>query len=146
MAVVEPEAAERLRFAGYAALFDVRDAARDVIRPGAFARTLAARAAQWLGPLPLYWQHRPDMRIGWVEQAAEDERGLRVTAMLDDPHGLVIPAVKAGKVTGLSIGYRARGFIRDAQGRELRDIDLIEVSLVHHPMQPGACIHLVGAA
>jgi hypothetical protein len=30
-----------LRFAGYAALFDKRDAGRDTIRPGAFARTLA---------------------------------------------------------------------------------------------------------
>ena len=34
-------AANPIRFAGYAALFDIPDGARDVIRPGAFARTLA---------------------------------------------------------------------------------------------------------
>ena len=35
-----------LRFAGYAALFNRRDNGRDVIRPGAFARTLAERKGQ----------------------------------------------------------------------------------------------------
>lgn len=49
--------------AGYAALFGRADASRDTIRPGAFARTLAERQE----PLPLYWQHRPEQRIGWVE-------------------------------------------------------------------------------
>ena len=45
-----------LRIAGYAALFGVPDADRDVILPGAFRDTLAARR----GPFPLYWQHRPE--------------------------------------------------------------------------------------
>ena len=36
-------AAAPIRFAGYAALFDIADAGRDTIRRGAFARTLAAR-------------------------------------------------------------------------------------------------------
>ena len=46
-------AATPVRFAGYAALFDIPDGARGVIRPGAFARTLAERQ----DPVPLYWQH-----------------------------------------------------------------------------------------
>ena len=60
-----------MRLAGYAALFNVPDGARDTIRPGAFAATLAARSE----PLPLYWQHRPEQRIGWVEQACEVLQG-----------------------------------------------------------------------
>lgn len=128
-----------LRFAGYAALFGQRDAGRDTIRPGAFARTLAERD----GPIPLYWQHRPDQRIGWIEQAGEDGRGLRVIASLDNPAGGAAAALKRGAVTGLSFGYRARGFVRDAQGRELQDIDLFEVSLVTHPMQHAARVHLL---
>ncbi len=128
-----------LRFAGYAALFDQRDAGRDTIRPGAFARTLAERRA----PLPLFWQHRPDLRIGWIEQAAEDHRGLRVTATIDNPLGGAAAALKAGKVNGLSFGYRARGFSHDIEGRELKDIELFEVSLVTHPMQHGARVHMV---
>lgn len=131
-----------LRFAGYAALFDKRDAGRDVIRKGAFARTLEARAE----PIPLFWQHRPEMRIGWIERIAEDARGLRVIASIDNPEGGAAAALKAGKTNGLSFGYRARGFQRDAEGRELTDIDLYEVSLVSHPMQHTARVHLVEAA
>ena len=128
-----------LRFAGYAALFDKRDAGRDTIKPGAFSRTLAERRE----PLPLYWQHQPDLRIGWIEQAQEDERGLAVIATIDNPQGGAAAALKAGKVTGLSFGYRARAFNRDSAGRELKDVDLFEVSLVTHPMQHGARVHMV---
>lgn len=129
-----------MRLAGYAALFDRRDAGRDTIRPGAFAATLAARTT----PLPLLWQHRPDQRIGWIEAAAEDARGLRVIARIDNPAGGAAAALKAGKVTGLSFGYRARRFTRDPAGRELAEVDLFEVSLVTHPMQHTARVHLLG--
>lgn len=128
-----------LRFAGYAALFDRPDAGKDTIRPGAFAESLAAQRA----PLPLYWQHRPDQRIGWVEHVAEDSRGLRVVATIDRPDGVAALALKRGAVTGLSFGYRARDFARDERGRELRAVDLFEVSLVTHPMQHGARVHLI---
>ena len=128
-----------MRFAGYAALFDKRDAGRDTIRPGAFTRTLAERK----DPLPLYWQHRPDQRIGWIDEVAEDERGLKVIASIDNPQGGAAAALKRGAVTGLSFGYRARGFNRSVLGRDLTDVDLFEVSLVSHPMQHGARVHLI---
>jgi uncharacterized protein len=128
-----------LRLAGYAALFDKRDAGRDTIRKGAFARTLAERRE----PLPLFWQHRPEMRIGWVETIAEDARGLRVIASLDNPDGAAALALRRGAVGGLSFGYRARAFRRDGVGRELTAIDLFEVSLVTHPMQFAARVHLI---
>ena len=129
-----------MRLAGYAALFNRRDAGRDTIRPGAFAATLAARTT----PLPLLWQHRPDQRIGWIEVAAEDARGLRVIARIDNPEGGAAAALKAGTVTGLSFGYRARRFTRDPAGRELAEVDLFEISLVTHPMQHSARVHLLG--
>ncbi len=132
-------AAPPLRLAGYAALFDIADGAHDTIRPGAFARTLAERKE----PLPLLWQHRPDQRIGWIEQIAEDERGLRVIARIDNPDGYAAAQLDRGAVSGLSFGYRARGFRRVPQGRLLDDIELFEVSLVTHPLQPGARVHLV---
>ena len=81
-----------LKFAGYAALFDKRDAGRDTIRPGAFKRTLAERR----DPLPLYWQHRPDQRIGWIDQIGEDERGLKVVASIDNPDGGAAAALRRG--------------------------------------------------
>ncbi len=128
-----------MRFAGYAALFGKRDAGRDLIRKGAFVRTLAEREL----PIPLFWQHRPEMRIGWVEAIAEDAKGLRVIASIDNPDGGAAAALKAGSASGLSFGYRARGYTRDVAGRELTDIELFEVSLVTHPMQHAARVHLV---
>ena len=128
-----------MRLAGYAALFGRRDAGRDLIRPGAFARSLAACR----DPLPLCWQHRRDVRVGWIEHAAEDARGLRVIAALDDPQGVAARALRHGAVTGLSFGYRARHFRRHAAGRDLIAIDLIEVSLVTLPMQHAARVHLI---
>lgn len=119
------------RFAGYAAVFDRVDAGGDMIRRGAFAASLAERRK----PLPLYWQHDPARQIGWIESASEDERGLRVIARLEDH----VPPVR-----GLSFGYRARD-ARALAGhrRELREVEIFEVSLVTHPMQPLARVHLV---
>jgi HK97 family phage prohead protease len=130
---------EALRIAGYAALFDVPDAAHDTIRRGAFARTLAARRT----PLPLLWQHRAGARIGTVERVSEDRRGLRVIARIERPHSRAAALLRTGGINGLSFGYRARGFRRTAAGRVLEDIELLEISLVTHPLQPGARVHRV---
>ena len=128
-----------MRFAGYAALFGTADASRDIIQPGAFTRTLATRA----DPIPLFWQHRPDQRIGWVERATEDARGLRVIASIDNPDGRAARSLTSRSVTGLSFGYRARAFRRDQTGRQLDEIDLFEISLVTHPLQHDARVHFV---
>ena len=130
-----------LRIAGYAALFDHADGARDTIRPGAFTRTLSERT----GPYPLYWQHRPDRRIGWVETAGEDARGLRIVARIDNPDCRAATLLRSRAVNGLSCGYRARAFRHTPQGRELAEIDLFEVSVVTHPMQPHARVHYLSA-
>lgn len=128
-----------MKIAGYAALFDIPDGAKDTIVPGAFARTLAERKTA----IPLFWQHRPEQRIGTVELAEEDARGLRVIATIDNPHGRATAALLAREVNGLSFGYRARSYRSLPHGRVLEDIELFEVSLVTHPLQHGARVHLV---
>ncbi|WP_375290841.1 HK97 family phage prohead protease [Qipengyuania sp.] len=126
------------RIAGYAALFSIPDAARDTILPGAFAATLAARD----GPLPLHWQHRPTQRIGWVDHAEEDGRGLRVIASLE-PATRAAALLIARAVSGLSFGYRARDYRMTPKGRELAEVELIEISLVTHPLQYSARVHFI---
>lgn len=128
-----------VRFAGYAGLFNIPDADRDTILPGAFAATIAARTEA----LPLLWQHRPDQQIGEIESATEDERGLRVIARIDRTSSLGAHLLTQGEVSGLSFGYRARQAHHKDTGRELAQIDLFEVSLVTHPLQYGARVHLV---
>ena len=130
---------EAIRIAGYAALFGVADGAADTILPGAFARTLRERSE----PFPLYWQHRAAQRIGTVESLVEDARGLRVIARIDRPDRLAAALLRRREVSGLSFGYRARGYRRSGEGRVLGEIDLFEVSLVTHPLQPGARVHMV---
>lgn len=121
-----------MRLAGYAAIFDAPDKGGDIVRKGAFAR--AAKAG-----VPLLWQHDRNRRIGYVESLSEDARGLRVIARLDDEE----TPVQAG--TGLSFGYRVRAMNKQDY-RELTDLDLIEVSVVTHPMQPLARVLAVEAA
>jgi uncharacterized protein len=115
-----------VRFSGYAAIFDAPDRGGDIVRKGAFAGVKPG--------LPLFWQHDPQRRIGTVQQIAEDARGLRVIADVDDGAGI---ALRAGQ--GLSFGYRVRACEHNTH-RELTDLELIEVSLVSHPMQPRARI------
>lgn len=120
-----------VRFAGYAAVFDRVDRGGDVVRPGAFASVEGLRA-------PLLWQHRPDMPIGFVETLKEDARGLRVVGRVSartEAGRKVAAMLKAGTLDGLSFGYRVKE-AGDGQPRELRALDLVEVSLVTHPMQP----------
>lgn len=128
-----------LRIAGYAALFDVADALRDTIAPHAFARTLADRRE----PLPLLWQHRPAQRIGTVELAEPDARGLRVIARIDRPTSRAAELLRRRAVSGLSFGYVARRHRPLTPGRLLEDIDLLEISLVTRPVQHGARVHLL---
>lgn len=128
-----------IRFAGYAGLFDIPDAGRDTIRRGAFEQTLAQRTA----PVPLLWQHRATEPIGLIEAIREDERGLRVIGRIEKPSSRAAHLLQRGQVDGLSFGYRARATRHTEQGRELIGVDLFEVSLVTHPLQHGARVHLV---
>ncbi|MBV9930390.1 MAG: HK97 family phage prohead protease [Alphaproteobacteria bacterium] len=129
-----------MRFAGYAAVFDRPDRGGDVVRAGAFARAVK----QGGGAVRLLWQHDPKRPIGRIEYLKEDRRGLRVIARLGGTPAARAAAaqLKAGRVRGLSFGY----VVRAASGRaprELVELDLVEVSLVTHPMQPRARVHAV---
>ena len=64
-------------------------------------------------------------------------------ARIDRTDSRAAKLLEEGKVSGLSFGYRAREAYRNIDGRELLGIDLFEVSLVTHPLQHGARVHLV---
>jgi HK97 family phage prohead protease len=131
------------RFAGYAALFDRSDRGGDVVRKGAFAASLKR-----VGEVPLLWQHKPGAVIGRVEHLSEDKRGLRVIAELGEGEDARRAGrlLQGGKLDGLSFGYRVREAGESGGLRELRDLELIEVSLVAEPMQPRARVHAVESA
>ncbi len=127
---------------GYAALFGVADMAGDVVRAGAFARTLSA------GARPMLYQHRPGKVAGRWVRMTEDGRGLYVRGLIEDatPEGrAAISLARQGKMDGLSIGFRpVRWSPRVGGGRDLTQIELVEVSLVAFPMAPRARFVIVG--
>jgi len=140
--VVEPldfardERARPVRFAGYAAIFGRADRGGDIVRKGAFLTSLKR-----IGEVPLLWQHKAGAVVGRIEHLSEDERGLRVIAALGDAR--LARLIEGGKVDGLSFGYRVREAKSAGAHRELIELDLVEVSLVAHPMQPKARVHAV---
>ena len=88
-----------MRVAGYAAVFGRPDRGGDVVRPGAFERSLARGASS----VPLLWQHDPARPVGRIEYLREDGRGLRVIARLSAG-----PAGRALEALGLSDGKARR--------------------------------------
>lgn len=127
-----------VRFAGYASIFDRADTSGDVVRRGAFAGA---------GRVPLLWQHDPKRPVGVVERLEEDARGLRVIGRLSGGSTVAREAgalLRDGTLDGLSFGYRVRRAGKRAPGgRELLNLDLLEISLVTFPMQPLARVHAV---
>jgi len=130
----------KVRFAGYAAIFDRPDRGGDVIRQGAFLGSMQQARA-----VPLLWQHKAEAVIGRIEHLSEDRRGLRVIAALGEGEDArrVGKLLRCGKLDGLSFGYRVREAGRNGGLRELRELELVEISLVAEPMQPRARVHAV---
>jgi HK97 family phage prohead protease len=122
---------------GYASLFGVEDLAGDVVRAGAFSRTLARG-----GQVGMLLSHVGGRTAGRWTMMREDGRGLFVRGMVTDETAAGAAALKLigeRTLSGLSIGFIARDWSpRVARGRELREIELREISLVTAPMLPGA--------
>lgn len=118
---------------GYAALFGVADHMCDVVRAGAFRLSLARRSE----PLPMLLEHSRRSLAGVWTEAFEDSRGLYVRGeILSDRAGATrAKRALANGADGLSIGFVPVVARREARGRVLEEIDLLEVSIVRFPMQ-----------
>jgi len=125
---------------GYAALFGVADQMRDVVRAGSFAASLARRTA----PLPMLVEHEPRLLAGHWTDVREDSRGLFLRGEIrdDQPGAARAKRMIARGIDGLSIGFVPIVQTRSGDGRVLSEIELLEVSIVTHPMQPQARLTL----
>lgn len=137
-------------FTGYAAVFGSVDSQNDVIRTGAFSRSLVDHRET--GTMPaLLWMHDGSKPIGVWQSVREDQKGLKVAGKLtlgvaqaDEAYALL----KEKAVTGLSIGYKVRESHHDPEtgARVLTDVDLKEISLVAMPAHTKARVEQVKAA
>ncbi len=132
-------------FSGYASLFGTVDLGQDLVMPGAFRESLAARGPRGV---KLLFQHDPNEPIGvWLE-LNEDARGLHARGRLMPEVTRareVLSLMRAGALDGLSIGFRTQqGRTDPASGvRRLDKIDLWEISVVTFPMLPEARVSTV---
>ena len=122
-------------------MFDNVDYHGDIVRRGAFSKSLASGA-----PIPLLWEHKssdPRNWVGDVISAVETADGLEVVGKFDltSEHGQAsYRNVKGRRVAGLSIGYAIRSAVKTAEGNELRDLELVEVSIVARGANPAALV------
>lgn len=134
-------------FVGLASVFDNLDAHGDIVRRGAFTKSLDAGQT-----IPLLWEHKSDdprNYVGDVVAAAETAEGLQIHGKfdLDTEFGRsAYRNVKGRRVSGLSIGYAVRNATKTAAGNELTDLELVEVSVVARGANDRALIGAVKSA
>lgn len=141
---------------GYASTFDrVPDSYGDVIAKGAFAESLE-RWRELGKPIPLLFGHRTDdpyMNIGAVDEAHEDDRGLKFTAKLDPDNPNAQYSRKLlleGRIHQFSFAFDVKDWgtveLEDGtKANELRELDLFEISLVPIPANQFATVEEVKA-
>jgi uncharacterized protein len=133
-------------FQGYASFFGNVDSYGDIVKKGAFKKTLKESK----GKVPILHNHDPRYQIGWNEEAYEDDKGLFVSGRLDlnvqlakEQHSLMKMALKLKARTGLSIGYRTIKWENDRDDpaiRVLTELQLAEYSVVAFPANTLATI------
>lgn len=131
-------------FSGYASVWDAADSFGDVIRKGAFAKTVKRMRPAML------WQHNSHAPIGKWTSVTEDARGLRVEGklVLETRQGAeALALLRAEALNGLSIGFRTIRAERGPNGgRILTEIELPEISLVTMPAANRARVDSVRSA
>ena len=131
-------------FSGYASVWDSADSYGDVIRKGAFAKTVKRMRPA------LLWQHDSHQPIGKWTTVTEDARGLRVEGklVLETRQGAeALALLRADAINGLSIGFRTVRSERGPNGgRIITEIELPEVSLVTMPAATKARVDSVKSA
>lgn len=124
----------------------------DVVRPGAFKRTLAEHKRR--GTLPaMFFNHDWDHLVGAYTAVGEDADGLaiegKIATSARQPTGEdLYELVAMGALTGLSIGFKPTKVKIDEKAhiRELLEVDLPEVSFATIPGQGAARITDVKSA
>lgn len=128
---------------GYASTFGNPDEVGDIIRKGAFKKSLSERVPRVL------WQHDPHAPIGVMKQAYEDDKGLFVTIELnlDTQKGReAFSLYKQGGMDSFSIGAMLEKYeiIENKQtgmaSVDAKELRLLEVSAVTFPANEQAVV------
>ena len=135
-------------FTGYGSIFGNEDQGNDIVQKGAFTKSLAERPAS---KVKMLFQHKTDEPIGVFTEIYEDQKGLFVKgqlAMGTQKGRETYELLKMGALDGMSIGFKAdpqkQGYNENKRGiRTLKEVDLMEISLVTFPMNEEAMVQSV---
>jgi len=117
---------------GYGSVFNVLDSDRDIVLPGAFAKTLMEMKDR----VALCYQHNIYEPIGKFQELREDQKGLYFEARISDAEPTIKTKIKEGILKEFSIGYRTiiRERVENTDGQPsidyLKELQLYEISLV----------------
>lgn len=128
-------------FEGYASTFESKDSYGDIVKPGAFKKTLLERSSK----VKILWNHNPMQPIGKPLSMLEDTAGLLVQGRtVNTPLGNeVMTLIREGVITEMSIGYTPIKYTYrdgDEYGRDLLELKLYEFSPVTFPANESALI------
>lgn len=140
----EVKAADEGRFTGKASVYGVVDLGGDVVMPGAFAKSLAAKSL-----VPVLNHHDQRDGVGMAKLVDSPEALLVEdgSLLLDVQSGReCYSRLKAGVITGISIGYITKQDAYQGSVRQLLEVEVHEVSLVTFPMNPLARVNAVKSA
>ena len=136
---------EGMTFSGYASVFGGVDSYGDTIDPKAYEKTLTDRTR----PIRMRWNHYGPVIGKWLRMTT-DNVGLFVEGELTPGHSTAIDtyaSLKHGAIDGLSIGYIAKSAIENPDGtRLLKEIELIEISIVEEPADINATVSNIKSA
>lgn len=128
-------------FEGFASTFGNMDLVDDIMLTGSFAESIEKE-------LPvLLWQHDSREPIGITVKAQETDKGLFIRGHMpkddDFVRGRVVPQMKIGSITKMSIGFHvieSELDLEDPRIRRIAKVDLKEISLVTFPANPLAAV------
>lgn len=129
---------------GYASTYGNIDRGSDRVINGAFKKSLEKYKAT-NRPIKMYYQHDSKEVIGGfpVDKIIDDTNGLYVEGHinLDVQRGREAYALaKQGVIQDFSIGYTVSDYEIKGSVRQLKELDLWEISMVGEPMNPEARI------
>jgi HK97 family phage prohead protease len=141
LAVKFSAASEAGQFSAYASTFGLPpDAVGDIVKPGAFTKSIAQHRAAGTAPA-LLWSHDVTQPIGVITRLIEDQHGLRMDGKLTLEVARAAEAyalMKAGALA-FSIGYQVVDSTRlGKRGRQLNELKLHEVSACAIPANTNA--------
>lgn len=130
-------------FSGYASTWDL-DQQNDIIEKGAFTKTIAERLPA--KKIKILWQHNE--AIGMPIEMVQDEKGLFVVGKISKTRlgDEALELMRDGVIDRMSIGFNipsGKASIDDAGIRRIKEVKLLEFSLVTFPANENATIEAV---